>query len=304
MIEFFAQQRYEPSLFNAPPASVEIWIKILVTAVIGFAIAIGLSFLPSRARRPVIATFTFIAGFYYVLLWIWPKAQDRTPLDIPRNAVEGVAFALEDLLPVVTPVTQVIVGFLLLLGVYSVLRIHLGRMVKMQKDWQFSLILLISMAVMVFFGFWPWLRELKDPTLAELENWGVAEYGKDFLFDGLLQQMDAAMFSMIAFFILSAAYRAFRIRSAEATILLATALILMLSLMGGVEYLWGEMIGLITKGEPGSFANNFTLTSISRWISDYLQQPAIRGLAFGVGIGALAMGLRLWLSLEKGGVSA
>ena len=36
----------------------------------------------------------------------------------------------------------------------------------------------------------------------------------------------AAMFSLIGFFILSAAYRAFRVRSIEASILMATALVL------------------------------------------------------------------------------
>jgi len=35
-----------------------------------------------------------------------------------------------------------------------------------------------------------------------------------------------------------------------------------------------------------------------------IQTPAIRGIDFGVGIGLLAMGLRLWLSLEKTGGEA
>ena len=107
------------------------------------------------------------------------------------------------------------------------------------------------------------------------------------------------MFSIIAFYILSAAYRAFRIRSVEATILLASALIMMLSLMGAVEYMWNGLFD-----HSGAFVANFQLTEIARWIRDTFQTPGIRALEFGIGLGALAMGLRLWLSLEKGGVSA
>jgi hypothetical protein len=49
---------------------------------------------------------------------------------------------------------------------------------------------------------------------------------------------------------------------------------------------------------------NFTLTEIAKWIKDTFQTSSLRGIDFGVGIGALAMGLRLWLSLERQGAGA
>jgi hypothetical protein len=114
--------------------------------------------------------------------------------------------------------------------------------------------------------------------------------------------MDAAMFSIIAFFILFAAYRAFRIRSVESTILLGTALIVMLSLMAGIEYYTSEvLLRGITGGDVSHFANNFSLVEIRAWISNNVQAPGIRALGWGTTIGAVSMGLRLWLSLEKGG---
>jgi hypothetical protein len=112
------------------------------------------------------------------------------------------------------------------------------------------------------------------------------------------------MFSVIAFYILSAAYRAFRIRSVEASILLFTAFVVILGLMGAVAYLWDtKMIGGITGNDPNSFANNLKLSGVKDWIQNTLQTSSLRGIDFGVGIGALAMGMRLWLSLERGGVS-
>jgi hypothetical protein len=121
----------------------------------------------------------------------------------------------------------------------------------------------------------------------------------------MLQQMDAAMFSLIAFFILSAAYRAFRARSVEATVLLMAALIVILSLMGALSSLWGSGVDVIAgKNHPNSFVENFQLATIAKWIKDTLQTSSIRGLDFGVGIGLLAMALRLWLSLEQMGAEA
>ena len=109
------------------------------------------------------------------------------------------------------------------------------------------------------------------------------------------------MFSTIAFFILSAAYRAFRVRSIEATILLAAAFVVMLSLMGALEYMIGAKIDAVTGGNADSFLNNLKLTAVSGWLRENVQTPSIRALEFGIGLGALAMGLRLWLSLEKVG---
>jgi hypothetical protein len=113
--------------------------------------------------------------------------------------------------------------------------------------------------------------------------------------------MDAAMFSIIAFFILSAAYRAFRIRSIEATVLLASALVVMLSLMGAVTNAWQGGIDTLAHGNQASFLQNFSLDTIRGWLTNNVQTPSIRGIDFGIGIGSLAMGLRLWLSLERTG---
>jgi hypothetical protein len=176
----------------------------------------------------------------------------------------------------------------------------------MQKDWFFSVVLMLSAISMVIVGYMDWVSR-RGPAGARLEdraNWGPINYARDFMFDGLLQQMDAAMFSIIAFFILSAAYRAFRIRSVEATVLLASALVVMLSLMGAVDAGWTAAINSLSGGNPNSVIQNFSLTEIRGWLTSNVQTPSLRGIDFGIGIGALAMGLRLWLSLEKSGTSA
>jgi hypothetical protein len=81
-------------------------------------------------------------------------------------------------------------------------------------------------------------------------------------------------------------------------------LIVIFSLMGVVQYASTNLITGMAGPNPDAWQNNFTLPAIAGWIQGNIQTPAIRGIDFGIGIGALAMGLRLWLSLERAGSSA
>ena len=224
---------------------------------------------------------------------------------MPLNPIDHGAMWLSDTMPIVSSFTNTLAGFLLGLGIYSLIRVHGRRVFRQQKDWAFSAVLIVSAAAMVIIGFLDWHAHKgpNGPKLDDPANWTMINYAKDFLFEGQFQGMDAAMFSIIAFFILSAAYRAFRIRSVEATVLLSSALIVILSLMGAVEYLWHQPINAMTNNDPNAFLQNFSLVSIRNWLQAYVQTPSIRGIDFGVGIGTVAMGLRLWLSLEKSGSS-
>ena len=301
MIDFLAQ--IDPQTFwNGPNGSAGLWIRIAIAAVLGMVAMFGLAATPPPARRFVVGGVTFLSGLFYVLIWLYPAPINRAPDDAPRGALEGFGFWLADAQPRVADFTNVIAGTLIGVGIYSLLRVHLRRLLKMQRDWAYSAVLLAGLVAMTFFGYADWIQR-KSPAGARLPYladpaWGIAQYGRDLLFDGLLQQMDAAMFSVVAFYILSAAYRAFRARSVEATILLMTALVVMLSFMGLVEFAWNNVVG---SPDPNAFGNNLRLGEIAKWLKDNVQTPSIRGIDFGVGVGLMAMALRLWLGLEKMG---
>lgn len=296
----------ERNIWNATPGTSEIWIKMALLLVVGLAFMIGLVFVPTRGRRPIVMTFTFLAGLFYMAQLVWPQLPQAATRENTQGPVAQVSFWFQDATAVVGPIANILTAFILGLGIYSLLTIHGKRFARLQKDWQFSLLLLVSLFVMLFFGYWDWIQGLNPENAAKLaETPSFAGRAKDLLFEGMLQVMDAAMFSLIAFFIFSAAYRAFRIRSVESTILLGTAFIMMLSLMGALVVPWNNFIQeSLAKGDPNAWVNFLRLTDISAWLSDNIQTPAIRAVNFGVGIGALAMGLRIWLSLERGGVSA
>lgn len=291
------------SFWNAPNGSTELFVKIALALIVSLVATAGLFYAPPQLRKWIIRTVTFGAGLFYVLFWLFPAPIDRQPDSAPRNTVEAFSFWISDSQLVVASLTNVIAGFLIGLGIYSLLRVHLGRIAKQQRDWFFSAVLVVSMILMAFLGYVDWHQHFTNPNLADQKNWGLINYGKDLLFDGLLQNMDAGMFSIVAFYIMSAAYRAFRARSVEATILLVTALLVILSLMGVVEFLWSGVIDKITPagGAGHAIVQSFKLSAMTGWLRGTIQTPAIRGIDFGVGIGLLAMGLRLWLSLEKTG---
>jgi len=293
------------SLWSAPNGSTKLWGLLAGTVIVGIILTFVLMQAPPRARRYIIGVFTFLSGLIYVMYFFWPTPQSRGPNDLPVGFQETIGFWLQDAVTAVGDLSNTLTAFLLGLGIYSLLRIHSKRLFSGHKDSFFSAILLFSMVLMIVFGYWDWYDNKFAADAAQYQfeaHWHWWNYANYFLFDGLLQQMDAAMFSIIAFYILSAAYRAFRIRSVEATVLLATALIVMLSLMGAVEFFWNN--GVDSLGHGNLFMDNFKLTEISKWIRDTFQNSGLRALDFGVGLGALAMGLRLWLSLERGGVSA
>lgn len=306
MLNFLAQQQVGDGFWSMEPGSGQLWTYLAIALVAASLFVFGLSKAPTRARKPIVWTFTFLAGLFYVMMFLWPMPVNKADGDIPRGLVETVGFWLQDTQPRVADIANVLASFLLGLGIYSILRIHVTRLVKKGKDWGFSVVLLTCMVLFIVVGYTNWIqRTFQDQTsrLEDPANWGLPQYAADLLFNGLLQQMDSAMFAMIAFYILSAAYRAFRVRSVEASVLMISALVVILSIMGAVNWAWGEGINAITGNDPANFLNNFKINVVADWVRGNLQTPSIRALEFGVALGALAMGLRLWLGLEKGGVN-
>jgi hypothetical protein len=242
-----------------------IYVALGLSAIACVLIFFVLQALPGRARKAVIAGCTFFAGLFYAVEWFLPVEK--------TNNQNLLTFAV----PTVANVQNVLVAFTLGLGVFSLIRIHGTIVMKAKPGWENSLVLIGGLITMAVAG-------LKY------------EHGMFFrsMFRDVLNSFDAALFAMLAFYIMSAAYRAFRIRSVEATLLMGSALVVML---GTIPI--GQAITSFLP-ERGSYASLFRLDNISTWMLFYVNGPAQRAINFGLGIGLLAIGLRVWLSLERG----
>ncbi len=79
----------------------------------------------------------------------------------------------------------------------------------------------------------------------------------------------------------------------EATLLLLAAFVVML---GQVPIGMAVTRGLPTEGP----LSHFRVEQMANWLMTGINAAAQRGILFGSSVGALAMSLRIWLSLEKG----
>ena len=252
-----------------PVTGPTLWLYILGALAASGVIFFVLQAIPSRLRKPLVALITFVAGLYYATEFFWPVGAD------------GANF----LTPWIDPLaqmTQVLQAFALGLGVYSLASVHLRAVARQRSGWGFSVVLFAGLFAIALTGF---LREYRPNRFNENVF--------NFFFVGGLQSLDATMFSIIAFYIVSAAYRAFRVRSIEATILLTSAFVVMLG-----QVALGQAL---TNNIPNQqFAANFRVENIANWILTRVNSPALLAVDFGLGIGGLATALRLWLSLERG----
>jgi hypothetical protein len=101
---------------------------------------------------------------------------------------------------------------------------------------------------------------------------------------------DSGLFALLAFFIASAAFRAFRVRSREATIMLVTAFLLLL----GRTFLGA----LVTSWLPDSL-ETFELPNVIPWIMSVPLKAGSRAILIGVAIGAIATSLRIILGIDR-----
>lgn len=103
----------------------------------------------------------------------------------------------------------------------------------------------------------------------------------NFVYEGVIQPVNNAIFSLLACFIASAAYRSFRVRNVEASILLGISLIVMLGQMPMSKVL-----------VPSS-------ASIASWITSVLNVAGQRGIIIGTGIAFISLSLRVILGMER-----
>ncbi len=179
---------------------------------------------------------------------------------------------------------QIIGAMALFIAVINLSLFHGKTLTSRRKGWPNSLvffIFLIGMFVVTLMGKGMAGGEALD------SGWGLAY---DFLFQSIVQAMGTAVFSMITFFMISAAYRSFRVRSLDAALLMAAACIVMVGQMP-----LGEWLGMIV---PDSlFFLRFPW--LSQKLLTVINACAYRGVLIGLTVGAISIAIRIWLGMDN-----
>jgi hypothetical protein len=169
-------------------------------------------------------------------------------------------------------IKQVVLGCAFMLGVLSLVQFHLRRIRQKGQGGGYSVVALGGLVGMV---------------LAALV-WGMEEGPYRWMFNHVQAPMQATMFSLLAFFVASAAYRAFRVRNLDASVLLFFACVVML---GRVTL--GALLSVDVAGQTVS------LSTVSEWLLHSVNVAAKRGILIGVGLGMIATALRIIVGLER-----
>lgn len=179
----------------------------------------------------------------------------------------------ESVLDNVTVWLRLIAAFALLIGIVSLMRSHYLKIRQQAAGWGYSIILYFSLISMIFLGF----------------VYGIKE-GTPFLwvFTNVQTPLTASTFSLTAFFVCSAAYRAFIARNTEATIMLVAAVIIMIGRIPFGDMLWQYLPASI----PG-------FTQVTSWILNVPGMAAGRAIALGISLGGIATSLRIILGIER-----
>jgi hypothetical protein len=160
------------------------------------------------------------------------------------------------------------------IGLVVLLRHHGLNISRRGRFWKYSIITIIGVALYLIVGLYGIATHERHLMLAsELFEWVYLE---------LYVHMDMTIFSLLAFFIASAAYRAFRLRSLEASVLLIVGSLMLLGR--------APIGGVIWEGFP----------TIADWLLTVPNAAGNRAITIGIAIGAISLAIRQLMGIERG----
>lgn len=163
----------------------------------------------------------------------------------------------------------------IVLGVANLMKISSQKVMARKEDWGYAVVIIVSFLLITIIG------------LAEGKGFRVPGTWFDWLYNYVYIPLSATMFSILAFFVASASYRAFRARNPEATLLLVAAFFVML--------------GRVPVGDvfSGFMPEDYRLSDLASWIMNYPQTAGQRAINIGIALGIVSTSLRIILGIER-----
>lgn len=159
-------------------------------------------------------------------------------------------------------------GFAVILGIANAVRFHLARVQRGQREWLFSLLLLIVFALVVGAGI-----ATPEGTKSLLSEW---------VFDAVLAPGQATLFALTGVFLLSAAYHFLRVDRP-----------------GGIWILAGALLMLLVQTPFLHQIVPQSLVGLVDWLLAWPVMAAMRGVLLGGGLAVLFISLRLIVNSAK-----
>lgn len=187
---------------------------------------------------------------------------------------------------------DIVAAFAFVLGGGNILKMHLAKISDQRAGWGYSLVTVLAFAATLIVG-------LGMFGVHPSENYPNSPYSGHYLDEGsafwwiyqyLFLPLSATMFAMLAFYIASAAFRAFRAKNSEAVILLATAFIILL----GRTY-----AGTLLTSQLPEWLSALRLENLTVIIMTTLNLAGNRAIIIGIGLGIVSTSLKVLLGVDR-----
>jgi hypothetical protein len=180
---------------------------------------------------------------------------------------------------------DIIAVFAFFLGGGNLLRVHFTKLSRKKDDWQFSIVTIVGFFVMLAIGLFKIGND--GGISSSLTTQGTYF---DLIYQSVFVPLGSTMYALLAFFVASASYRAFRAKNREATILLVAAFIILLG---------RTPLGMMLTAWVPESMSIAQIPNLAIWIMNSPNLAGQRAIIIGIGLGVVSMSLRLILGIER-----
>lgn len=237
-------------------------------------------------KRNIPLLITALGGFVLIIAYFIPRTQGwGEDAAIWFDVLASIAFVL---------------------GGGNLLKIHLKKVSDRSLGWGYSVIVLAA-----FIGtLWVGLGKIGVNPNTQFPDkvWAgnYRETGSTFwwLYEYAFKPLTATMFAMLAFYVASAAFRAFRAKNIEATLLLGTAFIILLGRTFAGVWLTSWLPSGV-EGEASSWPaqlqwlSEFRLENLTVDIMKVFNTAGNRAIMIGIALGIASTSLKVLLGVDR-----
>jgi len=190
------------------------------------------------------------------------------------TAVIGLLMIIEFFFPMPASVTSLNVTLRSFVTIISAAALILGTMVltifhgkkigTKGSEWYYSIVYVVAFVVTAGLG----VLNVRDTTFL-------------WIYNNMTSPIGAALYSLTAFYITSAAYRVLRARNLNSAVLLVCALVILLMLIPIGAILFPPVLPLGT------------------WIRNFPSGAGFRGMIIGTSLGIMGLGVRVFMGRQK-----
>ena len=223
-------------------------------------------------KRNVPLLITALGGFILILAYFIPATQGW-------GEVAAIWF-------------DILASIAFILGGGNLLKIHLKKISDRSIGWAYSAITLAAFVITLFVGLGK-VGVNPNPQYPEYAMSGhYREIGSPFwwLYEYAFKPLTATMFAMLAFYISSAAFRAFRAKNIEAILLLGTAFIILLGRTFAGVYL--------TAWLP-EWMSGLKIENLTVYIMSVFNTAGNRAIMIGIALGIASTSLKVLLGVDR-----